>query len=113
MHYIARDGLPHGDVYRAVRAGADRRLDRAVEGDDRGSAPEAGPAAAALYRRTAARISADVEAEVDGVGGQLAPETMGKPAARHSGKPSTRRRTLKPRARNAATASKESTQYGP
>ncbi len=36
--------------------------------------------------------------------------SIGSPAAFHSGSPSSNRRTLKPRARNAATASNESTQ---
>ena len=39
-----------------------------------------------------------------------APVSTGRPAARHSGKPSSSRRTVKPRSRNAATASKDSTQ---
>jgi hydroxyacylglutathione hydrolase len=38
---------------------------------------------------------------------------MGIPAARHSGRPSSNRRAWKPRARNNATASKESAQYSP
>src|SRR5262249_40194579 len=37
----------------------------------------------------------------------------GSPAMRHSGNPSSSRRALKPRARSAATASYERTQYGP
>src|SRR5262249_3019368 len=37
-------------------------------------------------------------------------EPRGSPAAFHSGKPSSRRRTLKPRSRSRATASKASTQ---
>jgi hypothetical protein len=36
---------------------------------------------------------------------QAPPVTIGSPAARHSGRPSCNRRTLKPRARSAATAS--------
>jgi hypothetical protein len=36
---------------------------------------------------------------------QAPPVTIGSPAARHSGRPSSNRRTLKPRARSAATAS--------
>jgi hypothetical protein len=36
---------------------------------------------------------------------QALPVTIGSPAARHSGRPSSNRRTLKPRARSAATAS--------
>src|SRR5262249_36053198 len=59
-----RDGLPHGDVHGAVRARAHCRLDRTVEGNDRRPAPEAWPPAPALYRRSFARISADVEAEI-------------------------------------------------
>src|SRR6266852_7007917 len=35
---------------------------------------------------------------------QAPPVTIGSPAARHSGRPSSNRRTLKPRARSAATA---------
>ena len=44
--------------------GAHRRLDRAVEGNDRGPAPEARPAAPALYRLAAPRVPADLEKEV-------------------------------------------------
>ena len=43
-------GFPDQHVHGAVRAGPHRRLDRAVEGDDRGSAPEDRPAAPDLYR---------------------------------------------------------------
>ena len=49
-------GFPVSHVHRAVRRGPHRRLDRAVEGNDRGSAPEDRPSAPALHRRTAARI---------------------------------------------------------
>ena len=65
-HHAARDGLPHHHVHGAVRFGPHRRLDRAVERNDRGPAPEARPSAPALYRVAAARLSADVEAEVEG-----------------------------------------------
>ena len=50
-HHAARHGLPDHHVHGAVRAGPHRRLDRAVEGNDRGPAPETRPAAPALYRR--------------------------------------------------------------
>ena len=43
---------------------AHRRLDRAVEGNDRGPAPENRPAAPALYRLAAPRVPADLEKEV-------------------------------------------------
>ena len=49
-------GFPIDDVHGAVRGGAHRRLDRAVEGDDRGSGAEDRPPAPALHRRAAARI---------------------------------------------------------
>ena len=55
-------GFPSSHVHRAVRAGPHRRLDRAVEGDDRRSAPEDRPSAPALHRRDAARIQADEQA---------------------------------------------------
>src|SRR5262249_23252000 len=63
-HHAAGDGLPDRDVHRAVRACAHRRLDRAVEGNDRGSAPEARASAPALYRLAATRLSADFATEV-------------------------------------------------
>ena len=44
-------GFPTTHVHRAVRARAHRRLDRAVEGNDRGSEPEDRPSAPALHRR--------------------------------------------------------------
>ncbi len=50
-HHPEGDGLPDHDVHRAVRGGPHRRLDRPVEGDDRGSAAEDRPAAPALHRR--------------------------------------------------------------
>ena len=55
-------GFPVEHVHRAVRAGAHRRLDRAVEGDAGRPAPEDRPAAADLYRRQAAQLRADREA---------------------------------------------------
>ena len=55
-------GLPDLDVHGAVRARAHRRLDRAVEGDDRGPEPEDRPAAPALYRRRPARLRAAAQA---------------------------------------------------
>ena len=58
------DGLPDQHVHRAVRGRAHRRLDRAVEGDDRGPEPEDRPPAPALHRRDAARVSADFAKEV-------------------------------------------------
>ena len=51
-HHAEGDGLPDHHVHRAVRGRAHRRLDRAVEGNDRGSAAEDRPPAPALYRRT-------------------------------------------------------------
>ena len=44
-------GFPTLDVHRAVRGRAHRRLDRAVEGDDRRSGAEDRPSAPALHRR--------------------------------------------------------------
>ena len=63
-HHAAGDGLPHHHVHGAVRAGAHRRLDRAVERNDRGPAPEDRPPAPALHRCPAPRLSADLAAEV-------------------------------------------------
>ena len=57
-------GFPTTHVHRAVRGRAHRRLDRAVEGDDRGPEPEDRPPAPALHRRDAARLRADLAAEV-------------------------------------------------
>lgn len=42
--------------------------------------------------------------------GQALPATTGSPAARHSGRPSSKRRMLNPRSRKSATASNENTQ---
>ena len=56
-------GFPTIDVHGAVRGCAHGRLDRAVEGNDRGSEPEDRPPAPALYRRDAARLRADLGAE--------------------------------------------------
>ena len=47
------DGLPDLHVHGAVRARAHGRLDRPVEGDDRGPEPEDRPPAPALHRRAA------------------------------------------------------------
>ena len=52
-------GFPVVDVHRAVRPRPHRRLDRAVEGNDRGPEPEDRPSASALYRRAAARLCED------------------------------------------------------
>ena len=59
-HHAARAGLPHEHVHRAVRARAHGRLDRAVERDDRGSAPEDRPAAPDLYWRATERDYVDL-----------------------------------------------------
>ena len=56
-HHAEGDGLPDHHVHRAVRGGAHGRLDRAVEGDDRGSEPEDRPSAPALHRRRRAAIT--------------------------------------------------------
>ena len=53
------DGLPELHVHRALRRRPHRRLDRAVEGDDRGSAPEDRAPAPALHRRGQARLRRD------------------------------------------------------
>ena len=49
-------GFPHLDVHRAVCHRAHRRLDRPVEGNDRGSEPEDRSPAPALYRGQAPRL---------------------------------------------------------
>ncbi len=63
-HHPQGDGLPDHHVHGAVRGRPHRRLDRPVEGDDRGSEPEDRPAAPALHRPDRARIRADLPAEV-------------------------------------------------
>ena len=50
-HHPEGAGLPDDDVHRALRRGPHRRLDRPVEGDDRGPEPEDRPSAPALHRR--------------------------------------------------------------
>ena len=55
-HHAEGAGLPHLHVHRAVRAGPHRGLDRAVEGDAGGPAPEDRPAAPDLYRRRPSAI---------------------------------------------------------
>ena len=57
-------GFPDHDVHRAVRGRPHSRLDRAVEGNDRGSAPENRPAAPALHGRDAQGLRADLTAEI-------------------------------------------------
>ncbi len=56
------DGLPGLHVHRAVRGGAHRRLDRAMEGNDRGSKSEDWASAPALYRRAETRLRPDRQA---------------------------------------------------
>ena len=58
-HHAARDGLPPVDVYRSVRRCPHGRLDRPVEGDDRGSRAEDRPPAPALHRPRRAPLRAD------------------------------------------------------
>ena len=57
-------GFPTTHVHRAVRGRARGRLDRAVEGNDRGPDPAHRPAAPALHRRDAARLHSDLAAEI-------------------------------------------------
>ena len=57
-HHLPGDRHPDLDVHRAVRRRAHRRLDRAVERDDRGSGPEDRPAAPALQRPDRAALQA-------------------------------------------------------
>ena len=64
-HHAQGDGLPHHDVHRAVCGRAHGRLDRTMERNDRGSAPEDRAPASALYRRHSARLRADFAAEVN------------------------------------------------
>src|SRR4029450_11345570 len=63
-HHPQGDGLPDHDVHRVVRCGAYGRLDFAVEGNDRGSAPEDRPSAPALHRRHPTRLRTDLAQEV-------------------------------------------------
>ena len=77
-HHAEGDGLPDHDVHRAVRGRPHRRLDRAVEGDDRGSDAEDRPPAPALHRRAAARLHTDFAQkisvrEIDGGGAAFQP----------------------------------------
>ena len=58
------DGLPDQHVHGAVRGRARGGLDRAVEGNDRGSDPAHRPAAPALHWRDPARLRSDLAAEV-------------------------------------------------
>ena len=63
-HHPEGDGLPDLDVHRAVRARAHRRLDRAVEGDDRGSRRRRSAArASSIPARTSANTSASTSAD--------------------------------------------------
>ena len=57
-------GFPTTHVHGAVRGRPHGRLDLPVEGNDRGPAPEDRPPAPALYRRHAARLRADLAAQV-------------------------------------------------
>ena len=63
-HHARGDGLPDQHVHGAVRGRARGGLDRAVEGNDRGSDPAHRPAAPALHRRDPARLHSDLAAEV-------------------------------------------------
>ena len=56
---------PGRHVHRDVRGGAHRRLDRAVERDDRRPRPEDRAPAPALYRPGQTRIRADGQAKID------------------------------------------------
>ncbi len=76
-HHAARHGLPDHHVHGAVRARPHRRLDRAVEGNDRRPAPETRPAAPALYRLAEAGISADLEAEINHLSPRFAAAAYG------------------------------------
>ena len=58
--YAARDGLPDRAVHRSICGGAHRRLDRAVERNDRGSRAAHRPAAPALHRSEAPRLPGGV-----------------------------------------------------
>ncbi len=66
-HYAEGARLPDRHVHRAVRHRAHGRLDRPVEGDDRGPVPAHRQAAAALYRGDGAKLRSEREA-----GSQLA-----------------------------------------
>src|SRR5262249_6934983 len=57
-HHLPGDRHPDIDVHRAVRRRAHRRLDLAVERDDRGPRPEDRPAAPALQRPDRAALQA-------------------------------------------------------
>ena len=58
-HHPRRDRLPDLDVHRDLRAQPHRRLDRAVEGNDRRPAEEDRPPAPALQRLAGPRLRAD------------------------------------------------------
>src|SRR6185437_4578062 len=63
-HHTQGDGLPDHDVHGAVCGGAYRRLDRAMEGNDRGPEAENRPPAPTLYRRDAAGLRAYFATEI-------------------------------------------------
>jgi hypothetical protein len=71
-HHLPGDRHPDLDVHRAVRRGAHRRLDLAVERDDRGSRPEDRPAAPALQRPDRAALQAAAPARIEYRAGLLA-----------------------------------------
>ena len=65
-HHAEGDGLPDLDVHGPVRGRAHGRLDRSVEGDDRGSVPEDRSSASALRRCDQARLHRRRAAQLSG-----------------------------------------------
>jgi hypothetical protein len=61
-HHAARAGLPDVDVHGAVLGRPHRRLDRPVEGNDRGPDPAHRPPAPALHRPGRTRLRAGITA---------------------------------------------------
>ena len=81
-HHAQGDGLPDHHVHGAVRGRAHRRLDRAVEGNDRGSATRRSAArASSIPAPTRRDYSADLAPEVGGriVVASGAPERCRRP----------------------------------
>ena len=71
-HHLPGDRHPDLDVHRAVRRGAHRRLDLAVERDDRGSGLQDRPPAPALQRPDRAALQAAAPARITRRGALLA-----------------------------------------
>lgn len=75
---------------------------------------EKGSEGAPSVEQLTTALAADPGSGAGGLhGGYPSPRATGRPAGRHSGLPSARRRPLNPRARSRSTASGAITQHGP